>query len=87
MNALHAGVRTIEHGSYLDEEAIALMKEKGAILIATRLIVEEGIKNPAEWPPASYQKLLKIRAQNKKAYALAVQQGVKGAQGTDWTAG
>ncbi|CRG90925.1 hypothetical protein PISL3812_07971 [Talaromyces islandicus] len=87
MNALHAGVRTIEHGSYLDEEAIALMKEKDAILIATRLIVEEGIKNPAEWPPISYQKLLKIRAQNKKSYALAVQHGVKIALGTDWNAG
>ncbi|QKX59576.1 uncharacterized protein TRUGW13939_06713 [Talaromyces rugulosus] len=87
MNALHAGVRTIEHGSYLDEEAIALMKEKGAILIATRLIVEEGLKNPESWPPVSYQKLIKIRAQNKKSYALAVQHGVKIALGTDWTAG
>ncbi|KAH8703084.1 hypothetical protein BGW36DRAFT_393531 [Talaromyces proteolyticus] len=87
LNALNAGVRTIEHGSYLDEEAIALMKEKGAILIATRLIVVEGIKNPKGWAPINYQKLLKIDEHNKKSYALAVKHGVKIALGTDWIAG
>ncbi len=41
MAALKAGVKTIEHGSYLDEEAAELMKEKDAILVPTRFIVEE----------------------------------------------
>ena len=40
MAALRAGVKTIEHGSYLDEEAADLMKEKDAIFVATRLIME-----------------------------------------------
>jgi imidazolonepropionase-like amidohydrolase len=35
--ALRAGVDSIEHGSYLDEESIALFKEKGATLVPTVL--------------------------------------------------
>ena len=41
MAALAAGVRTIEHGTYLDEEAASAMVESGAILVPTRHIVEE----------------------------------------------
>lgn len=44
VNCLRAGVRTIEHGSYIDEECCDLMKEKDAILVLTRLIVEDGLK-------------------------------------------
>jgi imidazolonepropionase-like amidohydrolase len=83
MNALHAGVRTIEHGSYLDDESIALMKEKGAILVPTRTIVEGGLGEKDNWPPVSYKKLVQIAASHKKAYALAVKSGVKVALGTD----
>ncbi|KAL3708628.1 hypothetical protein TMatcc_006612 [Talaromyces marneffei ATCC 18224] len=87
MNALNNGVHTIEHGSYLDEEVASLMRVKNAIFVSTRLIVEEGLKNPNVFPPSSYQKLLKISDAHKKAYALAIKSGVKVALGTDWTAG
>jgi imidazolonepropionase-like amidohydrolase len=40
MAALRAGVRTIEHGTYLDEEAADAMRECGAVLVPTRLIIE-----------------------------------------------
>ncbi len=33
--ALEAGVRSIEHGNYLDAECAALMKDKGAFLVPT----------------------------------------------------
>jgi imidazolonepropionase-like amidohydrolase len=83
MNALNAGVRTIEHGSYLDEECAALMKEKGAILVATRLVVEGGLVEKNNWPPVNYKKLVAIANAHKKAYTLAVKSGVKIALGTD----
>lgn len=44
MAALRNGVKTIEHGSYIDEECCKLMKEKDAILVATRLIVDDGLR-------------------------------------------
>ena len=87
MNALNAGVRTIEHGSYLDKECVALMKEKDAILVATRSVIQNGLENKDEWPPANYRKLVKIAGQHKKAYALAVNSGVRIALGTDWKHG
>ena len=41
MAALAAGIRTIEHGSFLDEESAAAMRESGAILVSTRTIVRD----------------------------------------------
>lgn len=83
MNALRAGVHTIEHGSYLDEEAIELMKEKGAIFVATRSIVAYGAVNSHLLPAAQRAKMIEIAEQHKKAYALAVKSGVRIALGTD----
>jgi len=83
MNALHAGIRTIEHGSYLDDEAIALMKEKGAVLVATRTIVEYGIKNLDQLPEEPRKKMEQIADAHKVAWAKAIKAGVKNALGTD----
>ena len=44
--ALLAGCRTIEHGSDLDDECIDLMLESGAILVATRFIIQGSLMNP-----------------------------------------
>jgi imidazolonepropionase-like amidohydrolase len=41
MAAIEAGVGTIEHGTYLDEEVCDAMVESGTILVPTRLIVTE----------------------------------------------
>lgn len=83
MNALHAGVQTIEHGSYLDDEAIALMKGKGAVLVATRTIVEYGIKNLDQLPAEPRKKMEQIAEAHKAAWAKAIKAGVKNALGTD----
>lgn len=88
LNALHAGVKTIEHGSYLDEECIALMKEKNAILVATRQIVEDIIDTlKGKIPEEYYRKAMDINTAHKKAYALAVQSGVRCALGSDTDSG
>jgi imidazolonepropionase-like amidohydrolase len=70
--ALKAGVMTIEHGSYLTDEAIELMKEKGAILVATRFIQVHGTKNPNIMPEESFKKILEVNKANKKSYQKAV---------------
>ena len=40
MAALEAGVKTIEHGTYLDQEAADAMVESEAILVPTRFVVD-----------------------------------------------
>lgn len=83
MAALEAGCATIEHGSYLDEEAIDIMIEKGVILVATRTILEGGLASPQFFTPGSYKKLLQVADAHAHAYALAIKKGVTIALGTD----
>lgn len=83
MAALHAGVKTIEHGSFLDKEAIDLMLEKDAMLVATRSIVEYLSAHDQDLAPAGRKKIHETDAAHKKSYAMAVKAGVKCALGTD----
>ncbi len=83
MAALEAGVRTIEHGSYLDEEAAVAMREAGAILVPTRLIVEQGLRSKGLMPDYAYQKMVAIADSHLQAMKIAHQAGVKIALGTD----
>ena len=39
-SALEAGYKTIEHGTFLDEELIQMMLEKEAMLVATHSMIE-----------------------------------------------
>jgi imidazolonepropionase-like amidohydrolase len=80
--ALEAGVRTIEHGSYLDEECAAAMLETGAILVPTRTIIAEMLESKAA-PPFAQAKLEAIADQHAAATALAIESGVTIAMGTD----
>jgi imidazolonepropionase-like amidohydrolase len=82
MAALEAGVRTIEHGTYLDEEACAAMRETGAILVPTRTITQEMLDSGAV-PPYALRKLATIGDRHAKAVALAHEQDVTIAMGTD----
>jgi imidazolonepropionase-like amidohydrolase len=80
--ALEAGVRTIEHGSYLDAECAAAMKETGAILVPTRTIIMEILESKSA-PPFAQAKLEAIADQHASATALAIESGVTLAMGTD----
>jgi imidazolonepropionase-like amidohydrolase len=83
MAALRAGVKTIEHGSYLDEEAAELMKEKDAILVPTRFIVEELLGMEAHVPGYAYRKITGLAGTHAQAMKIAIATGVKFAMGTD----
>jgi imidazolonepropionase-like amidohydrolase len=83
INALNAGVKTIEHGSFLDDECIHLMLEKEAILVATRTIVEWGLSNADQLNDAQRKKMFEVAEAHRASYARAVKAGVKIALGTD----
>jgi imidazolonepropionase-like amidohydrolase len=83
MAALEAGVHTIEHGSYLDEEAAAAMRESGATLVPTRFIVEQGLRAKDKMPGYAYAKLVSIADRHFEAIKIAHAAGVPIALGTD----
>jgi imidazolonepropionase-like amidohydrolase len=82
MAALAAGVRSIEHGTYLDEEGAAAMRETGAILVPTRTIVRD-ILDSRSAPAYAMAKLEALADQHAAAVALAHDTGVTVAMGTD----
>ncbi len=85
-NALLAGVRSIEHGTYLDDECIDLMLEKGAWLVPTLGVVGallEGVAKGVKMPAAVVAKLHEGREAHLSAVQRAIQAGVKIAMGSD----
>ncbi|RVX72361.1 hypothetical protein B0A52_04566 [Exophiala mesophila] len=84
MAAIRGGVTTIEHGTYINDEAIRLMKEKGIILVPTRGIVENGLTVAEVWSERAFEKLKVVAVQHAKAYRAAVAGGVKIASGSDF---
>ena len=83
MAALEAGVKTIEHGSYLDEEAARLMIELDAILVPTRFVVVQLVEAEDILPRYAYEKIIAIADDHAEALKTAVAAGVKIAMGTD----
>ena len=83
MAALEAGVRTIEHGTYLDDEACDAMRETGAILVPTRTIIEDMLAHLDVVPDYAAAKLVAIAEVHARATTRALQRGVTIAMGTD----
>jgi imidazolonepropionase-like amidohydrolase len=85
MAALRAGCKTIEHGTYLDEEVADLMIERDALLVPTRFIIERLIDFGRDHglPDYAYRKAMVVADIHKSALRLAVEKGVRIALGTD----
>ena len=85
-NAVRAGIRSIDHGIYLDDEAIELMLARGTFLVPT-LVAPTGVIKAAEAgmaiPEASLQKAKDVIEIHRESFARAVAAGVKVAMGTD----
>jgi imidazolonepropionase-like amidohydrolase len=84
-NAVRAGVASIEHGSLLDDEAIALMKEHGTYLVADiyngDYIAAEGRR--LGWPEEYLRKNDETTDAQRQGFRRAVAAGVRMAYGTD----
>lgn len=86
-DALRNGARTIEHGTYFDDESIRLFRRNDAILVPTSAVADFGLRmmenfrtsmDPADWDRVRTISLL-MRSSSGRAYRA----GVKLAIGTD----
>ena len=85
-NALAAGVRSIEHGIYLDDEAIDAMVRAGAWLVPTLaapLAVLDAAASGAQVAPEVISKAAQVATVHADAVRRAVEAGVRIAMGTD----
>ena len=80
--ATEAGVDSIEHGSYINDEAIAEMKKRGTYLVPT-LYLEDWMVEKGNLPALYHQKMLDVSSVAKKNIKHAMEAGVKIALGTD----
>ncbi len=87
MAALTAGVDSIEHGSYLDEEVADLFIATGAYLVPTLIaghtVERIATERPSFYTPEVRQKALEVGPIMRNALRIAHEKGVKIAYGTD----
>ena len=84
--AVRAGVTTIEHGTYMDDEAMELMKQHGTYFVPTIIAgktVADSAKIPGYYHPLVVPKALEIGPLIQATFAKAYKAGVKIAFGTD----
>jgi imidazolonepropionase-like amidohydrolase len=84
--AVRAGVRSIEHGTLMDDETMELMKERGTYYVPTisagEFVAEKAMVD-GYYPEIIRPKAAKIGPQIKNTFKKAHQAGVKIAFGTD----
>lgn len=84
--ALRAGVDSIEHGSYLDQQTIKLFKKHNAYLVPTLLagqtVSQEVLSNP-NMPTAIADKVRTVVPQVAASFKLALKNNINIAFGTD----
>ena len=85
-NAVRAGIRSIEHGIYLDDEGVDLMLERGTWLVPT-LVAPLGVLDAADagasLPASTVEKAKAVVGVHQQAVGRAIAAGVKVAMGTD----
>ena len=84
--AILGGIKTIEHGSYMSEKTMEMMKQYNVYMVPTisagKKVVEKA-KVPGYFPEVVAQKAIEVGAQIHETFALAYKKGVPIAFGTD----
>ncbi len=84
--AVRAGVDTIEHGTFMDDEGIKLMRERGTFYVPTisagRWVYDQA-QDPSFFPSVVRPKALQVGPQIQGTFAKAYKGGVRILFGTD----
>jgi imidazolonepropionase-like amidohydrolase len=84
--AIRNGVTSIEHGTFMDDEAMALMKKMGIWYVPTITAgksTADSAKIPGYYPPFVTAKALETGPKIQATFAKAYKEGIKIAFGTD----
>jgi imidazolonepropionase-like amidohydrolase len=84
-NALLAGIDSVEHGFYLDDEAVNLALKNDSFLVPTLVAVDQIVTNGAKRgiPDWVVRKAESESGHHRESFVLAVKSGIKIAAGTD----
>ena len=85
-SAIRTGIRSIEHGIYLDDEAIQMMLDAGTYLVPTLLApqgVLDAVDRGLDIPAYAIEKTKQVIEVHRESIGMAIKAGVKIAMGTD----
>lgn len=83
VQAVRAGVDSVEHGSMLSAEGARLMKERGTFHVPTISAIRGIVDHPDEVPPYAVEKATALVELAREAFRRSLRGGVKIACGTD----
>jgi imidazolonepropionase-like amidohydrolase len=81
--AIRAGIDSIEHGSFLDDEALAMMKERGTYFVPTLMAAEYAGRRARKFPPEIQVKAKAAADAHSAVVRKAIHEGIRIALGTD----
>ena len=81
--ALQAGVKCIDHGVFIDEPTMQMLKERGAFLVPQLQVLALPDEAVAAMSPASQKKFYEAKTANETMWRLAAKHDVKVGFGTD----
>ena len=85
--AVQGGIHSIEHGTFMNEEIMNLMKQNGTYYVPTisagKFVYEVATRNPQYFPAMIRKKAIEVGPQIQETFAKAYRAGVKIAFGTD----
>lgn len=87
LKALRAGVKSIEHGIFLDEECVELMVKNDVTYDPTVSILRLILANPDEVPPYAYRKGRLAAERHVESVRMAREAGIRIVLGTDFLGG
>ncbi len=84
-NAIKAGIHSIEHGTYLDQESIAMMRDNGTYLVPTLLVmkINRELAESGSMPAYGIEDALRIEDIHRRNIKKAYKAGVTISMGTD----
>jgi imidazolonepropionase-like amidohydrolase len=83
LNALRAGVHSIEHGFWLDDACVALMKSRGTFYVATFAAARGMTDHLDRLPPFIRDKILKVGDSHRQSFRKVLDAGIPMVAGTD----
>ena len=85
--AVLGGIHSIEHGTFMTEEVMELMKERGTYMVPTisagKFVYEKAMNDENFFPPIIRPKAIEVGPQIQATFGKAYKAGVKIAFGTD----
>lgn len=83
MNAVMAGIDSIEHGIFMDDACIAAMKARGTYLVPTIAALKNILANPDKVPPYALEKSRRVAERHRESIQRFYRAGGLIALGTD----